>query len=184
MAAVKPSLTSDLQKLLHRLQSRDRLSELAGQKLVKQLVHGKRWMFQALALIAHGSTCGTGVEFEQVTDELVRMLHPYFMTSQDLFREVFEVVGDDDARLAVEGSRQYMAVVGIRKLEIVDQAFVRVHKAVGYCLVHQLAGSLELRLGQVLALLKNSADPFIVDALCPTRAEKISESQAKEKIAY
>jgi hypothetical protein len=82
-------------------------------------------MFQALALIAHGSTYSTRVEFEQVTDELVRMLHPHFITSQSLFWEVLEVVGDDDVRLAAEGSRQNMAVVGIRKMEIVDQAFVR-----------------------------------------------------------
>ena len=69
-------------------------------------------------------------------------------------------------------------------MEISDQAFVRVYKAVGYCLVHQLAGSLELRLRQVLALLKNSAYPFIVDAVGPTRAEKISESKPEEQIAH
>jgi hypothetical protein len=43
-----------------------------------------------------------------------------------------------------------------------------------YGLVHQLAGSLELRLRQVLALLEYRAYPFIVDAVCPARAEKIS----------
>ena|SRR5437016_5538049 len=141
-------------------------------------------MLQALALIAHGSTYRTSVEVEQVTDELVRMLHPYSIRSHGVFRKVLEVVGDDDARLAAQGRGQNMAVVGVRKIEILDQAFVRVYKAVGYCLVHQLAGSLELRFRQVLALLENGAYPFIVDAVCPARAEKISESQPEEQIAY
>lgn len=115
---------SDLEKPLHCLELRDRLGELAGEELVKQLIDGDGRILEAPALIAHCGTYSTGVDVEQVTDELIGMLCLDPIRSERVFRKVLEVVGDDDTRLTPDSSRKDVPVVGVRQFQSLDQAFV------------------------------------------------------------
>jgi hypothetical protein len=95
------------------LELRDGFGQISRQELVEQLVHGKRWIVQTLALVTHCGTNTARIEVKETTHEFVRMLGLDPIWSESFFRKVFEVVGDDHFGIAADCGRKDVAVVGV-----------------------------------------------------------------------
>ena len=63
--------------------------------------------------------------------------------SENVTGKVGQIEGDEYACAGAKGGGQYVPVVPIRQFNGVDEMLVPGHQHVGYCLVHQLPGTLQ-----------------------------------------
>jgi len=119
----------------------------------------------------------------KVRDKVVGMLRLNAVTGERGLREIRQVVGDDHARLAADGRCEYVPVIGVGQVEMIDETFMTGDQTVRYRKVHQLARPLNLLRSQVRPILQHRARPFLVYALGPARPEQIGQRQAQQQIA-
>ena len=95
-------------------------------------------------------------------------------------RKLYVTITFAPARMA---AAKDVAVVGIGQRQGVDQIFVADHKAIANRLVHQRPGSRKPFRGKCGIVLKDIANPLVVNGLGPPRLHQASLRNADEKIS-
>ena len=72
-------------------------------------------------------------------NEFVRMLRLDVVRSERVRGEIFEIEGDDDTGLRTNGCGQDVAIVCVRELQLLDQAFVPCDQTIGHGSIHEIA---------------------------------------------
>lgn len=91
---------------------------------------------------------------------------------KEILREVLQVLGDDDLRVATDGCGEDAAVVGIWQDETLDERLMPGDETVGDRFAHQLSGPLELFRSEVRTTLEDATDHLIEDLIAPPRSEE------------
>jgi len=118
-----------------------------------------------------------------VPNELIGMLCLYAKAGKGVWWKVPQIEGDDDTRLTSNGSREHMTIIGVGKLQALNEFFKACHQTIRDRLVHQLSGSLELGCCNILSMGQYATNPLIMDAVGPARTEKLCHGQAQQKIS-
>lgn len=111
-------------------------------------------------------------QIDQILHEVVRGLGLDVPAFQLVLWEVLEVLGDYDLRVHLDRRGKYMAVVGIRQIDDVDQLLVSGDEDVGDRSVHQFARATEFVRIEVGTVLLEVAKGLIEDPLGPLRLDQ------------
>jgi hypothetical protein len=133
-------------------------------------------------LVPYRGADRAGRQVDKVRDELVGMLRLDAERIKQGSWEVPDVVRHDCASLAADRSRHDVPIVGIWQVDMLGEAFIPRHEAVGYRRVHQLPRVLELFPREVLATLKHGADPLFMDLISPSRTVQIRERKPQQEV--
>lgn len=102
---------------------------------------------------------------------------------QRRLREILQILSDDDIAAAHDGGGEYMPVIGIGKLERLDQLLITRDETVPRCRVHEVAGPLQSRpLGRRLPAHQRR-DPLTVNVRAPFGLTQVSDRQLHEQVA-
>jgi len=158
-----------------------------GQSLPLQrpqvLVNGLGWTLQTLA-VAFGCNADKGCgKLEQMKDEFVGVLRSDSPLRQGFCWEIGQVVGHDDIGPRPDGRRQNVAAVLAGKRQHGNQILVARDQAIPNVEIHQVAGSLELRAGQIRATFQHAPHPLLMDGVGPFRPKKVRQRQVHQQIA-
>jgi|GEM_PF-5571652 len=97
-------------------------------------------------------------------------------------RKVFQIEGDYDLSVGNDGGSKYMPILGIWQLQCRDKALIVLNEAVRHRSIHQIAGALELFLGEVGAISQEVSCPFVVDVPGPSGGEEPRSSQPDQEV--
>ena len=97
---------------------------------VEQFLDGFGWVLERHPLEPHSVADGGSIEIELVDEEVIRVLSLDSKGVEHVRREVFFVVGDDDACPGLDCSSKDMAIVRVGEFQSGDQILIARDEAV------------------------------------------------------
>lgn len=134
-------------------------------------------------MVANGLEHGPGVGFEEVDDEVVRVLRRDGVWSKTTGGKVPQVAGHDHIGFARDRCGQHMAVVGIRQVKPRSKRPVVGHDGIGKVFVHDRAGPVQDAWVDVGPVGQKAAHPFRMNVRAPKRRIEIPVGEAQQKVA-
>ncbi|AMA47187.1 hypothetical protein APT63_17020 [Pseudomonas sp. 22-AL-CL-001] len=139
-------------------------------------------ILQKSTLFLDGFKYGGLIQVPYVGKKDIGMQGPDIEAPQDLCRKILEVVSDDNRRAAFDGSRQDVSVISIGEIEPLNQGLMIDYQAIRNCLIHELNGSIQVRLCQVGTVFQHISCPLVVDLFRPARAIDARQSEVHQQI--
>lgn len=87
----------------------------------QKLIHTAWRILQTCSLALRRGAYGTGIQVDQVRDELVRMLDLDSERLQRRLRKIAQIERDDDRCSSPNGRSEHVSIVRIRQDQAVDQ---------------------------------------------------------------
>ena len=126
----------------------------------------------------------SGVDFEEVGDEVVGMLALDPVLCEHVGGEILEVERDDDVgACANRGCKDMTIVRVVRKRESRNQALVARHEAVPHVSIHEVAGTLKLLPPKIRARFEDISYPFLMNVVGPPRTKEVGDCQVHQEVA-
>lgn len=150
----------------------------------QDLFCGLRWVPQRGSLLSDDLSKDTTAAWQgqDVLQEGVGGLCFDIVGFEGIVRKVLLVPGNDGLRATSNRRRQDVTVVGIGKLQPVDEVLVVGDQDIPDRLVHQLTGSLETICRKIGPAIENGVEGLIEDSLGPLGLEEIRSGQAYEEV--
>lgn len=123
-SAPRPDRGASSGEAEHITELGDRTNEALVAEGVEQVRDGARWVLERGGLLEEHVRDRTRSEVEEIEDEVVRMLGLDAVRLERAGREVAEIGGHDRLRGGADRGGEDMAIVGVGKVEPVDERFV------------------------------------------------------------
>lgn len=111
------------------------------------------------------------------------MLRLNVVLSERFSRKIFQIEGDDNAGLRTNCRGEDVAIVCVRELQLLDQAFVPCDQTVGYGSIHKIACAMELLFREVRSIPEGRPNPFLVNLRGPLRAKQSGQRESYQQIS-
>jgi len=169
-------------EFLGQAESLHKLREPLGGEIVEVGSDVDRRVTEPGAQAFDGLADGGGGEVMLVDEEIVRMLGFDAVGFEDGFGKIGQIEGDDDAGLAEDRGGEDVAVIRVGKPECGGEFLGAGDEAVWDGLIHQAAGALEHFGAEIGTVPEEAADPLIVNAVGPARAEDSLDADFQQDV--